>query len=280
MKSLFFILLGIISFQALAQDSEVIKFKKKYTKISNAGSTTIRHPKKKVVIIDTFIVAIDSSQLNFLKDFSLLDNKKLVKKYKFHAFGYNKKRTLSQINSPVVIYMDELFPKTIKSKFVTFIKDIPEIKNLNFSFTNDIEKANYFIDILDRDVDFFTKKQLLEISDEDFKNDTFSEMSYKFYANNDSKFISCHFQINKSILNEELFLTKFKKGFFRSLGSFFESKYAPKSSLLYKKPILDNEYLSDYDIIMLKFHYEHLYDFKVNLKTFNALISLRKQITN
>lgn len=280
MKKVLFVLLGIISLQALAQDSEVIKLKKTYTKISSLDSITLKHPEKKIIALNTFIVTIDSSQLNFLKDFSLLDNVKLVKKYKFHAFGYDKKRTLGQIKGPIVIYMDKLFSKDIKSKFITFIEDIPEIKNLNFSFTNDIEKANYFIDVLDSDVDFFTEKQKSEISDEDFKNDTFSEMTYKFYANNDSKFISCHFQINKSILKDELFLTKLKKGFFRSLGSFFESKHAPKASLLYKKPILENEYLSDYDIIMLKFHYNHLYSFRVNSEVFDSLINMRKKLAN
>lgn len=276
MKNIFIIISFFYFSQLFSQNENNIELRKSYKIIENANSLILSFPDKKTISIDTLELKIDSSQLDFVKSFDLLDNKKLVKRYKFHAFGYNKKRTLGQITGPIVIYMDKDFPKAIKTKFIGFIEAIPKIKNLNFSFTKDIDNANYFIDILDEDVSFYTKEQKENLTTEEYNNETFSEMSYELYANRNSKYNSCYFRINKSYINDTLLLTKLKKGFLRSLGNFFESSYAPETSLLHKKPIMENEYMSDYDVLMLKYHYQHLYDFKVNLKTFDAFVKMRQ----
>ncbi|WP_034059102.1 hypothetical protein [Lacinutrix jangbogonensis] len=278
MKHLIITFFCIISIQVFSQEESIIKLKKSYRIANSNKSITLRFPKKTTITLDTTIVEIDSSQLNFLKDFSLLDNTNFTRKYKWHAFGRYENRNITQIIGPVYIFLDEDLPKNIKLKFIAFIEDIPAIDNLSFSFTDDFEKANYFIDVLDIDVSAFTQKQKTELTENEMINDTFSEMTYKFYANENSKLISCHYKINRSIINDASFLIKLKKGFFRSLGNFFESKYAPKVSLLYNKPSSEIEFVTDYDIIMLKYHYQYLYNFKVNLGQFDTLIELRKQL--
>ena len=278
MRAIIIVFFCIISISVFSQNEKNIKLKKSFRITKTDRSVNLKFPEKQTITLDTTIIEIDSSQLSFLKDFSLLDNKNLVKRYKWHAFRHYKNRNITQIIGPLVIFIDSDLPKNVKSEFIKFIKDIPKINNLSFAFTNDFEKANYFIDVMDNEVSSYSYEEKLELSEAEIKDITFSQMTYKFYANNDHKLLSCHFKISRSIINDDLFLIKLKKGFFRSLGNFFESKYAPKESILYNKPIIETKYITDYDIMMLKYHYQHLYDFKVDSEIFDSLIILRKKI--
>ncbi len=270
----------MIFLQSKAQGSTNLKLNKTYSKVLNNESITLRFPQKKTIKLDSFTVAIDSSQLSFLKDFSLLDNNELIRNYKRHVFSGSKTRTISQFLGPIVILIDEKLPQEIKSSFINFIEDIPEIENLKFSFTKNLEDANYFIDIVDNEVSAYSKDDFNALDEQEILNDTFSQMTYKLYANKNNKFISCHYKISPSIINDSLFLTKLKKGFFSSLGGFYESYRAPKESFLNSKTDINNVYLSDYDIMVLKYHYKHLYQFSINSNGFDTLINFRKQLIN
>jgi len=120
-------------------------------------------PKKETIAIDTTVVKIDSSQLHFLKDFSILDNTSFIKNYKKHVFKSSKIRKINQFAAPIVIYIDKKLPKKVISDFTDFINDIPKIKNLEFSITNDIDNANYFIEVLNTEVSAFTKNDLQNV---------------------------------------------------------------------------------------------------------------------
>ncbi|WP_375241966.1 hypothetical protein [Lacinutrix sp.] len=196
MKNIVFTFFCFLSLHLYSQNEDIITLNKSYEISSTDKTLTVMFPKKETIAIDTTVVKIYSSQLHFLKDFSILDNTSFIKNYKKHVFKSSKIRKINQFAAPIVIYIDKKLPKKVISDFTDFINDIPKIKNLEFSITNDIDNANYFIEVLNTEVSAFTNKHKEDLDEDAIKNYTFSRMTYKMYNNSNNKFISCHYKIS------------------------------------------------------------------------------------
>ena len=79
----------------------------------------------------------------------------LYRQYLKSVFYYSDKDSekvyrLKQWIDNVVIYFDKNIPKQVKREIIQFYLNMPKIENLDLSFTNNIEEANYFVKLVDK----------------------------------------------------------------------------------------------------------------------------------
>mgnify|MGYP006906442976 FL=1 len=82
MKNIVFTFFCFLSLHLYSQNEDIITLNKSYEISSTDKTLTVMFPKKETIAIDTTVVKIDSFQLHFLKDFSILDNTSFIKNYK------------------------------------------------------------------------------------------------------------------------------------------------------------------------------------------------------
>lgn len=269
-KKLISILLILVNTLLFAQEKKFqLNLRKDYSKIIKTITPKSSLRNTKSIIVDSSFAIIDTSYFHFFKNFKAFNNN-IHNYHKDHAFN-SININLKHFKVPVVIFFDRGFSKNQINNFKKFVLSFPKIENLEISFTKDIEKANYFFDIVNYNVSAYKKEQIEEYETYADKSKlTFLNMAFTNLQDLNNKLISCHYLINESILNDSDFLSKLKKGFYISLARLNPKPIAPNQSIL-GLGFNENNILSSYDGQMLKFHYELMYDFKINIETFEFL---------
>ncbi|PSG88073.1 hypothetical protein [Aurantibacter aestuarii] len=226
--------------------------------------------KNNEIAVDSVVSNIDSTLYKNLKNFTFFDNKRLLKKYSFHTFGYSDNKSIQQWIVPIRVYFDPLIDKSIVSNFKRFIIPFSSIENLDISVVDDINKANYYFKVFDKEISAFTHEDLKDFSLEEKKTLTFSLMTYNLNVKSNNQIYSCIFKISSKELENPLFLSKLKKGFYLSLNRFYSSSLAENYSILNKNTEYVEE-VSDYDLAMLKIHYHYIFKTPVYLNQFEIL---------
>ncbi|WP_375239956.1 hypothetical protein [Aurantibacter sp.] len=256
----------LVSFICFSQDS--IPYRDIITINKNKIVNEVLFPVKKTISTDSLI--INKQVLNFNKDLFLKDSF-LINRYKFHAFGYKPDRYLYQWNCPINIYFDKLIPKNIINDFTDYINGFNSIPNLKISITTNIEDANYYFKVYEADISAYSKEVLNSLNNEESKTKLYTKITYDLNQNKNKKYYNGILKISKSELSNKYLSSKLKIIFYLSLTHFYRSDKAEKNSILNKETILVDE-LSDYDIILLKSHYNQIYPVKINYKNFINLL--------
>lgn len=220
--------------------------------------------------------------VNYLNP-SAYSYKNIFKTYQFAVFCNSTETSktvyeLKQWNTAIVVYLDPKLPKSIRKAFKTFFSSINkhEIKNLNITFTNNIEKANFYIKTSSETIytygeDYVFNKKI------DKEESITTGAIYHLLTDNNNKFYSGILSVNPSQSRTETKLLKqLKQMFFISLGHFQFSKYIGKDSLLSMEYNNSNK-ITEKDIELLRIHYGAIYDQRINGTTFKKLLNIHKE---
>ncbi len=268
MKNLVFTALFLISLNGISQEN--IPFREHTKIVKNAISKDIIYPKRQKLISDSLVITKDSLDVNFVP---FLKDKKLNSRYKYHAFGNKNIKFIRQWNVPIRVYFDEQLPKDIKQSLTDYFKKFNSINNLNVSTTKNIENSNYYLKVYKEHVSAYTDKDYKTLTKEEIETEIYSGITYDLNCNYNFKCTSGVIKISNSELKNRYLLSKLKIIFYLSLTDFYRSNYAEKESLLNKKTI-NAKHLTDYDILLLKNHYNYIYPYKVNLTSYKSLLKL------
>lgn len=257
-------------FSQIAIDSSKIRKKVEFSKqivLTNAGVEKI---------IDTTILVNDSNKFEFINTFDNLSNYDIVNNYRDAVFSI-KNSTIRQFIEPIQIYIDDRIPKEIRKEFKVFVDAIPNIENLSITFVNKLNESNYYINLAEKDFIGISPDILKNYTNEERENLVFEKIKQTCLYDMNTNIYGCRLDVNTSILNDKNVLTKLKKAFFISLGNFTViTSGMPKGSVLdFRTHSIDR--LSEDDILLLKMHYFHIYDFKVDSKTFTNFVRLNKK---
>jgi len=269
----FLILFLIVSNLGFSQSkNEPIIFRNKIEKQKSFRITKFMQ----TVEIDTTVVVKTNDTLNFLNDFKYFDDEALFKSYVNYVFS-NRNTTIQQFIVPVLIYLDSKIPDNISTEYKKFVNSIPKIDNLNISFTNKKEDANYLLSVSEKDFFGISKKDLEKFNKQDYNKLVFLKMFASLSNDQNGNLYAYHLKISPSILKNKNTLNKLKKAFFKSLGNFSTLIYgAPKGSTLdFETTEIDD--LIDEDIQVLKMHYHYIYNFRINARNFYNLYYNYKQ---
>lgn len=193
-------------------------------------------------------------------------NKKDYFNYKRTVFPYPNKDFLRQWKSNINVYLNKKIDKSIRKDFEEFIASFPKTENLKISLVKKIENANFHITVGDNIQNIYKG---LELSKEELKKKLYYNINYKIESNKDS-YISCVLEFDpKKVTDEKKLLKGLKTLFFSSLGRFYLNTYNSEKSLLSSQhPEVD--YLTDFDIKILKYHYQNIYNYKIYRKDFDS----------
>lgn len=264
-------------------DSLKMNHKKKFVSIATIEASNMESNSEKIIIDNDTLIDISSkSNLSSLLDRTIINDTKFLRQYRyivFRSFNTSKNSTvrLVQWNAPVVIYLDKAIPKIIKEEFKAFISQFKGINNLSITISSEIDDANYLVTLVNEKIQVYTEDQLKNYDEDQKKELTFLNMTYNLINDNNDKYYCATLKINKaSVLEDPNTITKLKKAFFMSLGSFTEVLISNKESFL-NSSYINNKEISEFDKNILKVHYNTIYDFKVDLKTF---IEIEKSLKN
>ena len=225
---------------------------------------------------DSTYIKVYPEKLDFIYQFDYLLNQSLTSNY-INATFSRKNSIIQQFSKPIKIYIDPNLKKNLKEEFVAFIKDIPEIKNLSISFVNTLDDSNYYIKIADKNFQGISQKTLKNYPEEERKNLIFEKISRINFNDNNHNSYACLLTLSPSIFEDDNMMTKLKKAFFITISNFSVLTYgAPNGSVLdFKTKTIDR--LNEDDILLLKMHYFHIYDFKVDFKAFKEIQKLKSK---
>lgn len=274
-----FLFIFVFHFISIGQNTYSDIVKPRLSFVSNKSEST---DSSKIVVLnnDTLYAKYDTyGDLSFLKDTSYSD-KKIIRDYQNSLFRYSHENSknviiLKQWNSPIVIYLDKELPKKVRKQFESFFSQVKGIDNLNISFTKDIEKANYYIKVVDEPVNGY--KDDYEFESEEERNEfVFTGANYNLLTDNNAKFYSGILEINPESKDEFQMLKQLKQLFFFSLGQFTLNYYSSQENRLRSDSYNNSEHISDYDLDLLRIHYKIIYDRKINGTTFQNLMKIAK----
>lgn len=166
-----------------------------------------------------------------------------------------KTANILQWNSHIKIYLDKNIPKKTRKTIKRFYSSdsFKEIENLKISFVNKKSKSNYWIKDISSDSNSISSCSL--IKDENFK------------------VYGCILKVKCDDFDNKRLSKILKQSIFRSLGNFSIISAKRNYSLL-SINYTDQDILSDFDLNILKLHYNVIYDQIVNLNTFNKILSI------
>ncbi|QXP59084.1 hypothetical protein [Olleya sp. HaHaR_3_96] len=223
---------------------------------------------------DTTYLKTPPNKLSFINQFDYLLNESLTSNY-INAIFSSKNSSIQQFSKPIKIYIDPNIEKSLREEFIGYINDIPTIKNLSISFVNSLDDSNYYIKIANKNFNGISKKVLNKFTEAERKNLIFEKISRINFNDNNQNTYACLLTLSPSIFQDDNMMTKLKKAFFISLGNFNVLTYgAPNGSVLNIKTTQINRLNKD-DILLLKMHYFHIYDFKVDFKIFKEIRKLK-----
>ncbi|MEM5566312.1 hypothetical protein WNY78_14415 [Psychroserpens sp. AS72] len=202
---------------------------------------------------------------------------KLFSHYKKSVFYRTKKHSkkvyrIFQWKVPVVIYFDKEIPNKIKKEVKSFYSQVNDIDNLSVTFTNNIDKANYRVQITDEI--FSTNSKTYKLSEKFTVNNYFFDYCNYFLINdNRNGIIGCSLKINREQLNNnDHLLANIKQGIFLSLGRFFLNASLMDESILTNLIYENEKIISDLDLSILKLHYYQLYNRRIDGTDFETLL--------
>ncbi|MGY0392579.1 hypothetical protein ACW5R3_08505 [Bizionia sp. KMM 8389] len=225
---------------------------------------------------------IDNNKLQFLLE-ERYDYKRMVSHYRRIVFCYLTPNPpvvyqLKQWNAPIVIYIDKAFSKATRNAFTDFISNLEaaNISNLNFSFTNKVEKANFYIKASRTPINGYGDDFKFK-SETERKNNLLTGSTYNLITDNNNKFYGGILELYLEGFKSDAVINKrLKQLFFKSLGNFVADNYKDTNSLLHKNYV-DTDVISDFDINILKIHYLIIYDQIITDSTFKKLIQIAKK---
>ncbi len=198
-------------------------------------------------------------------------------KYSYIAFGsytkYNNSNnnSLRQWNVPIYVFIDKSFHKDDRTKIKNYLISLSKLKipNLKISIVKNKKNSNYYITTTNEKIEVLDEKKLKQYSDERVKNRFKDNANFYLLSDHNKKSYSCILKINPNSFEENKnIIVKVKKLFFGSLGRFYTPTYnLPKESLLNNK-YKNNDSISEYDINILKTHYNYIYPYKVDFNLF------------
>lgn len=257
-KSIIFILITIYVSKSLAQTFNTVD----YERASN--------------LVDTFPKNINTNQLKYLLNHNYdIDN--MVDKYKNIVFIKQNKYKITQWNSDLRIYLSKNIPKKVRKEITRFFSsnDFNSIQNLKISFVNKLSKANYYVKVVDYEINGYNKDYYFS-NDERRNKHILTGATYNLITDNNYKFYGCTLRINpKNIESDIDYIRRLKRLIFKSLGNFIGINFKNNNSLL-NYNYLNETSLSDFDKSILNIHYQRIYNSPINLKKFNQLIEVAK----
>lgn len=225
---------------------------------------------------DLYFSENNNYNLSFLKD--SLVNASHLRQYKTMVFRYSNRNSktiyyLHQWSVPIVIYFDKSFPKEIKSEFEIFYSKFNNINNLSISFTNNIEKANYYFKVTENPINAYDADYEFD-SEEEKENSVLTGATYSL-MNFDNKFYSGVLFVNeKQITNHNKLIKQLKQLFFMSLGSFYLTSSKSKTNSLLSKKYTNSQIISERDIAFMKIHYANIFSQKIDSDAFQEILNL------
>lgn len=202
----------------------------------------------------------------------------LFKRYRMMIFRFSNSKSktvhyLKQWSTPIVIYIDKNLPKTIREKFKDFYAQLKNIPNLNITFTNNFDRANYYIKTTSKEVNGYSEDYEFR-SEKARENSILTGANYNLYKDKNEKHYAGILKIKISnSKSNEMRLKQLKQLFFMSLGQFSTGLSVPKNSLLHRS--YDNsDTIISHDLDYLKLHYGTIYSQKIDGTTFEELIKI------
>lgn len=238
-----------------------------------------------VILNSDTLIAVTRNRIDLNKfNNDAFQQNKFLSKYLKSVFYYSNQNSevvyyLMQWNTPIVVYIDNSIPKEVARNFKSFFLKLNDIPNLNISFAKTIKSANYLIRTTDKNFSF--SKELYRFnSKQEQQNFAFNNGNYIPITDANKNIYGCILEINpKDISDNTILESNLKQLFFLSLGRFFMDVNRKESnSFLNHKYSLYDEILEE-DIMFLKFHYQNMYDQKVNGTSFRKLLKAANQIT-
>jgi hypothetical protein len=263
MKKILFIVFIFTYCFALSQNDN-LKHRIEFT----ADSEYSNSQTNKVVLSNKVLYA--KTREPYLFNDSIFKLKKTLRLYKSLVFRHKDELLLKQWNTPIIIYFDKKIPKTVIENFSQFYSQLNNIKNLNISFTKNIEKANYYIQSTNKNINAYPDTYTFK-SEEERINSILTGATYSLITDKNNKFYAGILTINISNKDDLAILKQLKQLFYMGLGNFYSSKKFDRDSLLsdkYEKV----DYISNFDLTLLKMHYINIYDQKITREIFNNLI--------
>ncbi len=284
MKKLLFTLTLLITLSSfgqskkdsLHQDEHVIFIKKNNHHIINKNTRLLVLENK-----DTLILVKRHIPKFVYPEFTTKEElRKFKYKYSyiaFNTFGRNfgkKNLAFKQWNIPIKVYVDKSFSKEnqkiLKKIIIKFSK--LGIPNLSISLVKNKKNANYYITTTEEILETFDLKKLDQYTDEQLRNRYKNNAKYFLATDNYSKNYSCTLEVNTDTFDKkEMIAVKVKRLFFSSLGRFyFYTNILTKESLLSTKYVMIDDF-SEFDMNVLKTHYNYIYPFKVDFNLFQQI---------
>lgn len=237
------------------------------------------------IINDSTIISKPNKTPNLKPFCEYLDNKNLLNRYKSRVFRYSNKNSkkvfyVKQWNTQIIVYLDEKIPKEQKKELTNFFIKFNNINNLVVTCTNDIEKANYYIKVIDKSKHGYNEDYTFD-NEEERRTFPLTNTTYNLLNDKSLKFYCGVLSINSEEFKNDLTLAikKIKQVFFMSLGDFSLSYFGNKDSLL-SDEYVNSDTLSKEDIDILKIHYSVLYDQKIHSNQFDEILTLTKTYCN
>lgn len=181
-----------------------------------------------------------------------------------------KQSHLYQWMSPISIYFDKSIPKPLEKSLTSLVEQIEEqdIQSLSISFVKDKDDANYFIKSTNKpyNVDSYFKNE------DEQKEYVYSNGTYTLMVGSAKKPRGCILEMNfNNGLSMEVMKKNLNQLFFLSLGRFRVFR-----NIEYKHSFINSlcdysEKLDEFDIAMLKIHYNVIFNSPLNKKQFREL---------
>ncbi len=215
---------------------------------------------KRIVVLDNDTLVDRTPEIKIpLKLSPKITNKEIMADY-FYMTTITKKSRLTWWKKPIIIHMSDDFNEDVIQDLKSFSDSINATETVQIDFTDSKERSNLLI--LDHEVNF--KPDALEgLGD-------FPKHKILFYYTNYALF-RVDSEIDHGYIKIDLDRTKdsqeikrsLRRTLYASLGYFIGRDEISQESLLYRKS-KRNAYLSERDKLLLKVHYDHLTDYRVN----------------
>lgn len=215
--------------------------------------------------------------LNIYKQYKSWPEKELMDRYTESVFFYTDEDsehtyyTLQWID-PIVIYIDESYAVEVKLKLTEFIKQLNSIKNLDISITNNIDNANYYIKKSDKTFD----NKFYNFTNRDIKsNFVFNNANYNIIKGGNNHIKGCSLEINTNNISSNSKITNvLNHALLLSLGRFFILPDYDNSNSFLSKNYIGSSTISDFDLQILKIHYNYIFNYPIQSSIFRELLKL------
>ena len=218
---------------------------------------------RRIVILDNDTLVDQTPEINIQLELSPKITKKEIMADYFYMTTFSKQSTLAWWKDPIVIYMSEDFPEESKSDLMTFTDSINLIGTVKISYTNLREDSSLMILNHHSIPSYYGKNSLERLGEFPRKKLLFNNATYTLFRI-DSKIDHGYIRINlEKVTDLQNLQRDLRRILYASLGFFIDSEKISEQSMLYRK-YYKGIHLSEYDELLLKIHYDHLTEYRVN----------------